>query len=84
MEEVNPNGNYLSAGDIPLPYVYGISSFAYALASAFWLQLLILKKNTTRVFRAHWFMFVLLLFIVVHKALQSVSFFVIGMLIRLY
>jgi hypothetical protein len=80
VEEVNPNGNYLSAGDIPLPYVYGISSFAYALASGYWLQLLILKKNTTRVFKAHWFMFVLLLFIVIHKALQSVSLLLIGII----
>jgi hypothetical protein len=78
VEEVNPNGNYLSAGDIPLPYVYGISSFTYVLASGYWLQLLILKKNTTRVFRAHWFMFVLMVFSVIHKALQSVSLLVIG------
>ncbi|KAG2191368.1 hypothetical protein INT46_005004 [Mucor plumbeus] len=71
--EVNPNGNYLSAGDIPLPYVYAFSSLAYLLAAAYWCSLLIFKKNK-RVFRAHWLMFVLLLFIVINKALQSAKF----------
>jgi hypothetical protein len=52
---VNPGGNYLSAGDIPLPYVYAFSSIAYLLAAAYWAQLLIFKKST-RVFRAHWLM----------------------------
>ncbi|KAL7326659.1 hypothetical protein PS15p_208958 [Mucor circinelloides] len=71
--EVNPNGNYLSAGDIPLPYVYAFSSFAYLLAAVYWCSLLIFKKNK-RIFRAHWLMFVLLLFIVINKALQSTKF----------
>ncbi|CAO3638071.1 unnamed protein product [Mucor fragilis] len=71
--EVNPNGNYLSAGDIPLPYVYAFSSIAYLLAAAYWCSLLVFKKNK-RIFRAHWLMFVLLLCIVINKALQSTKF----------
>ncbi|KAI8881639.1 hypothetical protein K501DRAFT_334567 [Backusella circina FSU 941] len=74
VEEVNPGNNHLSAGDSPLPYVYGFSSLTYLLASAYWCHLLLFKKNTKRVFRAHWLMLVLVLCIVVNKALQSTKY----------
>lgn len=57
IEEINPGNNHLSAGDTPLPIVYGVSALAYLLAALYWLRLLLLRKDT-RVFRAHWFMYV--------------------------
>ncbi|GAA5803522.1 hypothetical protein HPULCUR_009004 [Helicostylum pulchrum] len=68
--QVNPNGNYLSAGDIPLPYVYALSSIAYLIAAMYWISLLIFRKDTS-IFRAHWLMFVLVLCVIINKALQS-------------
>ncbi|OBZ83206.1 hypothetical protein A0J61_08748 [Choanephora cucurbitarum] len=73
IEQINPNGNYLSAGDIPLPYVYMVSSAAYVTATLYWLSLLVLKRNQSQVFRAHWLMLVLLLCIIINKSLQSVK-----------
>lgn len=37
---MNPGQNYLSAGDIPLPKVYGGSAVAYAVAAMAWLYML--------------------------------------------
>ncbi|ORZ19879.1 lung seven transmembrane receptor-domain-containing protein [Absidia repens] len=81
VEEVNPGNNHLSAGDSPLPWVYGLSSFAYLLAALYWISLLVVRKDT-KVFRAHWLMFVLMVIIVINKALQSAKyhFMKIGML----
>ncbi|SAM04725.1 hypothetical protein [Absidia glauca] len=73
VDEVNPGNNHLSAGDSPLPLVYGISSFAYLSAAAYWIHLLLIRKDT-RVFRAHWLMLVLMVIIVVNKALQSAKY----------
>lgn len=69
---MNPNGNHLSAGDIPLPCVYIGSAVVYAIAAIYWVYLLISRKNT-RVFKAHWLMLLLVLCIVINKILQSVS-----------
>ncbi|RCI01907.1 hypothetical protein CU098_000946, partial [Rhizopus stolonifer] len=74
VDQLNPNGNYLSAGDIPLPYVYAFSSVAYAVIAVYWTGLLILNKNNVQVFRAHWLMFVLLLCIVINKLLLSLKY----------
>ncbi|CAO3596820.1 unnamed protein product [Absidia cylindrospora] len=81
VEEVNPGNNHLSAGDSPLPWVYGLSSFAYLVAALYWISLLVVRKDT-KVFRAHWLMFVLMVIIVINKALQSAKyhFMKIGML----
>lgn len=57
MDPVNPGNNHLSAGDTPLPLVYGISSVAYLLVAFYWFSLLVFRKDT-RVFRAHWLMYV--------------------------
>ncbi|KAI8360772.1 lung seven transmembrane receptor-domain-containing protein [Blakeslea trispora] len=75
IEQVNPNGNYLSAGDIPLPYVYMLSTIAYIMATLYWLSLLVLKGTHSQVFRAHWLMLVLLLCITINKALQSAKYY---------
>ncbi|KAI9495123.1 lung seven transmembrane receptor-domain-containing protein [Zychaea mexicana] len=53
IEQVNPGNNHLSAGDTPLPKVYGASSAAYLVAALYWFSLLVFRKDT-RVFRAHW------------------------------
>ncbi|KAI8064352.1 lung seven transmembrane receptor-domain-containing protein [Gongronella butleri] len=71
--EVNPGNSHLSAGDAPLPVVYGLSSLAYIGMAAYWAYLLVYRKDT-RVFRAHWLMLLLVVIIVVNKALQSAKF----------
>ncbi|ORX57026.1 hypothetical protein DM01DRAFT_1406453 [Hesseltinella vesiculosa] len=73
VNEVNPGNNYLSAGDSPLPTVYGFASFTYVLMAAYWSWLLVYRKDTT-VFRAHWLMLLLLVVIVVNKALQAAKY----------
>ncbi|KAI8341286.1 lung seven transmembrane receptor-domain-containing protein [Chlamydoabsidia padenii] len=73
VDEVNPGNNHLSAGDSPLPLVYGLSSFAYLSAAAYWIHLLLVRKDT-KVFRAHWLMLILMVIIVVNKALQSAKY----------
>ncbi|KAI9322374.1 lung seven transmembrane receptor-domain-containing protein [Dichotomocladium elegans] len=71
---INPNANHLSAGDTPLPYVYGFSSAAYLVIAFYWFHLLVYRKDT-RVFRAHWLMLVLVVFIHVDKALHSAKYY---------
>ncbi|CAO3609995.1 unnamed protein product [Cunninghamella echinulata] len=53
--QVNPGNSHLSAGDSPLPFVYGLSALAYIMVAVYWTSLLI-KGNDTKVFRAHWLM----------------------------
>ncbi|KAG9071090.1 hypothetical protein KI688_008633 [Linnemannia hyalina] len=49
--EINPGNNYLSAGDVPLPKVYGGAALAYFVASALWAYMLL--KKDTKVFWPH-------------------------------
>ncbi|CDS03022.1 hypothetical protein LRAMOSA00424 [Lichtheimia ramosa] len=74
VDPVNPGNNHLSAGDTPLPLVYGISSVAYLLVAFYWFSLLVFRKDT-RVFRAHWLMLVLVVCIHIDKALHSAKFY---------
>ncbi|KAF9359282.1 hypothetical protein BGX26_012662 [Mortierella sp. AD094] len=69
--EVNPNGNYLSAGDIPLPKVYAGSAIAYFAASALWLSMLL--KKDTKVFWPHKLIFVLAVMIGIQKTFQAIK-----------
>ncbi|KAI7853006.1 lung seven transmembrane receptor-domain-containing protein [Circinella umbellata] len=73
IEQVNPGNNHLSAGDTPLPTVYTYSSIAYLIAAIYWLGLLVFRKET-RVFRAHWLMFILVLCMNIDKALHAAKF----------
>ncbi|KAG0021364.1 hypothetical protein BGZ82_011346 [Podila clonocystis] len=68
--EVNPGQNYLSAGDIPLPKVYGASAVAYAVAAMAWLYML--TRNDTKVFWPHKLIFILAVMISIQKAFQAV------------
>jgi len=48
---MNPGENFLSAGDIPLPKVYGAAAVAYFVASVLWAYMLLRKD--TKVFWPH-------------------------------
>ncbi|KAF9116031.1 hypothetical protein BGX27_005264 [Mortierella sp. AM989] len=69
--EVNPNNNYLSAGDIPLPKVYAGAAIAYFGASVLWLSMLL--KRDTKVFWPHRLIFVLAVMIGIQKTFQAVK-----------
>ncbi|KAF9434953.1 hypothetical protein BGZ76_007128, partial [Entomortierella beljakovae] len=69
--EVNPNNNYLSAGDIPLPKVYAASAVAYFAASVLWLSMLL--KKDAKVFWPHKLMFVLAVMIGIQKTFQAIK-----------
>ncbi|KAF8962813.1 hypothetical protein BGZ46_001098 [Entomortierella lignicola] len=69
--EVNPNNNYLSAGDIPLPKVYIGSAIAYFAASGLWLSMLL--KKDTKVFWPHKLIFVLAVMIGIQKTFQAIK-----------
>ncbi|KAI9258112.1 lung seven transmembrane receptor-domain-containing protein [Phascolomyces articulosus] len=73
IEQVNPGNNHLSAGDTPLPTVYGFSSTAYLVAALYWCSLLVFRKEK-RVFRAHWLMLILVICMHIDKALHSAKF----------
>ncbi|KAI8136662.1 lung seven transmembrane receptor-domain-containing protein [Fennellomyces sp. T-0311] len=74
IDQVNPGNNHLSAGDTPLPSVYGMSSAAYLVVALYWLSLLVFRKDT-RVFRAHWLMLILVICMHIDKALHSAKFY---------
>ncbi|KAF9934108.1 hypothetical protein FBU30_003389 [Linnemannia zychae] len=69
--EVNPGGNYLSAGDIPLPRVYAGVAIAYFIASALWASMLMKKEN--KVFWPHKLILVLAVMIGVQKTFQALK-----------
>ncbi|KAI8367551.1 lung seven transmembrane receptor-domain-containing protein [Radiomyces spectabilis] len=72
-ELINPNNNHLSAGDSPLPTVYAVACVAYILVAGYWFSLLTFRQDT-KVFRAHWLMLLLIIFIFINKALQSAKY----------
>ncbi|KAG0353451.1 hypothetical protein BG005_007269 [Podila minutissima] len=74
--EMNPGQNYLSAGDIPLPKVYGGSAVAYAVAAMAWLYML--TRNDTKVFWPHKLIFILAVMISVQKAFQALKTYYMG------
>ncbi|KAK0176988.1 hypothetical protein PV328_001083 [Microctonus aethiopoides] len=51
------NGNYLSAGEMPLPDLYFMMAFLFFLSGSFWV--IILKKSKNPVFKIHYLMVVL-------------------------
>ncbi|PNF43747.1 Protein GPR107 [Cryptotermes secundus] len=55
--EENNSGNYLSAGEMPLPALYFMMSLLFFLSGCFWL--FILRKSKHPVFKIHYFMAVL-------------------------
>ncbi|KAF9124656.1 hypothetical protein BGW39_007989 [Mortierella sp. 14UC] len=69
--EINPGNNYLSAGDIPLPKVYGGAAVAYFVASAIWASMLL--KKDTKVFWPHKLIFVLAVMIGIQKTFQAIK-----------
>ncbi|KAF9149493.1 hypothetical protein BG015_008723 [Linnemannia schmuckeri] len=69
--EINPGNNYLSAGDIPLPKVYGGAALAYFVASALWAYMLL--KKDTKVFWPHKLILVLAVMIGIQKTFQAIK-----------
>ncbi|KAK7070701.1 hypothetical protein SK128_017988 [Halocaridina rubra] len=57
IEEVNPDDNYLSAGQIPLPALHFMMALLFFLSACFWFFLL--KKSKDPVFKIHYLMGVL-------------------------
>ncbi|XP_055911249.1 protein GPR107 [Eupeodes corollae] len=55
--EENNNGNFLSAGEMPLPALYFMMSLLFFLSGLFWV--FILKKSKHSVFKIHYIMAVL-------------------------
>ncbi|KAL9881142.1 protein GPR107 [Glossina fuscipes fuscipes] len=55
--EENNNGNYLSAGEMPLPALYLMMSLLFFLSGLFWV--FILKKSKHTVYKIHYIMAVL-------------------------
>ncbi|KAH8303967.1 hypothetical protein KR044_007517 [Drosophila immigrans] len=55
--EENNNGNYLSAGEMPLPALYFMMSLLFFLSGLFWV--FILKKSKHTVYKIHYLMAVL-------------------------
>lgn len=55
--ERNPDDNYLSAGEMPLPALYFMMSLLFLLSACFWFFLL--KKSKDPVFKIHYLMGVL-------------------------
>ncbi|XP_061395344.1 protein GPR107 [Musca vetustissima] len=55
--EENNNGNYLSAGEMPLPALYLMMSILFFLSGLFWV--FILKKSKHTVYKIHYIMAVL-------------------------
>jgi len=55
---VNPGENYLSAGDIPLPGLFGLMTVAFAGTAVFWVWWL--RKNQADVHRVHHLMTLLI------------------------
>ncbi|KAF9139346.1 hypothetical protein BGX30_008077 [Mortierella sp. GBA39] len=69
--EINPGNNYLSAGDVPLPKVYGGAALAYFVASALWAYMLL--KKDTKVFWPHKLILVLAMMIGIQKTFQAIK-----------
>ncbi|KFH64253.1 hypothetical protein MVEG_10078 [Podila verticillata NRRL 6337] len=61
--------NYLSAGDIPLPKIYGASAIVYFAAGAAWAS--ILMKKDTGVFWPHKLILILAIMIGIQKPFQT-------------
>ncbi|RZF32592.1 hypothetical protein LSTR_LSTR011039 [Laodelphax striatellus] len=55
--EVNRGDNYLSAGEMPLPTLYFMTSLLFCMSGIFWV--VILKKSKHPVFKIHYLMAVL-------------------------
>ncbi|XP_038064114.1 protein GPR107-like [Patiria miniata] len=55
--EMNAQGNYLSAGDIPLPMLFIMTSFVYFTSSCYWF--IYLRQHKDDVFKIHYLMFLL-------------------------
>ncbi|KAG0079182.1 hypothetical protein BGZ92_001162 [Podila epicladia] len=69
--EINPGMNYLSAGDIPLPKVYGASAIAYFTAGAVWAS--VLMRKDTRVVWPHKLILILAIMTGIQKTFQTIK-----------
>ncbi|XP_020606038.1 protein GPR107-like [Orbicella faveolata] len=71
IEEKNGD-NYLSAGEEPLPYMFGVLSVLFFGTSIYWLH--ILRKNREFTYKVHYMMFTLALLKSLDLMFQAVNF----------
>ena len=71
--EQNPGPFYLSAGDAPLPTVYGAAAAIYVALTAVWIRMLLNMTAGEKVYRSHWLMGVGVGLVGFDKGLQAVS-----------
>ncbi|CAH3020688.1 unnamed protein product, partial [Porites evermanni] len=71
IEEKNEK-NFLSAGEEPLPYMFGVLSALFFGTAIFWLQ--ILRKNREFTYKVHYMMFVLILLKALDLMFQAVNY----------
>ncbi|XP_068695280.1 protein GPR107-like isoform X1 [Montipora foliosa] len=64
--------NYLSAGEEPLPYMFGVLSVIFFGTAIYWLHLL--RKNKEFTYKVHYMMFVLVLLKSLDLMFQSVNY----------
>ncbi|RUS19830.1 hypothetical protein BC937DRAFT_86844 [Endogone sp. FLAS-F59071] len=70
--ELNPGPNHLSAGDSPLPKVYGSVAAAYVVAACIWGWAL--TRPDTKIFWSHRLMLLLVILVGINKALQALKY----------
>jgi len=70
---VEKNGaNFLSAGEAPLPYMFGVLSVLFFGTAIFWLR--VLRKNREFTYKVHYLMFVLILLKSLDLMFQAVNY----------
>ncbi|KAJ7383455.1 hypothetical protein OS493_027616 [Desmophyllum pertusum] len=70
---VEKNGaNFLSAGEEPLPYMFGVLSVLFFGTAIYWLR--VLRKNRDYTYKVHYMMFVLVLLKAMDLMFQAVNY----------
>ncbi|KAL9989225.1 hypothetical protein ACROYT_G003749 [Oculina patagonica] len=70
---IEKNGdNYLSAGEEPLPYMFGVLSVLFFGTAIYWLR--VLRNNRQYTYKVHYMMFVLVLLKALDLMFQAVNF----------
>ncbi|XP_028410942.1 protein GPR107-like isoform X2 [Dendronephthya gigantea] len=70
------DGNYLSAGDAPLPMVFGFFAVVFSILSCIWFY--ILRQYWSETFKVHYLMFLLVLLKSLDVLLNAVNYYYIG------
>ncbi|EDO47176.1 predicted protein, partial [Nematostella vectensis] len=68
--------NYLSAGEEPLPFLFGIMAVLFFITACYWFY--ILRRNREYTFKVHYMMFVLVLLKSLDLVFESINYHFIG------